>query len=596
MKEHLAHMVRDRAARWGSREVFRFRDKNENGFKSYTWNEFSRDADKVSRALISLGFGHGSHIGIFSDNRLEWTISDIAILGIRGVVVPFFGTASRSQVKYIVDETEMPIMFVGNQEQLDKAIWLLEHSESLKRIVIFPNTTETDDERCISWDNFMKLGEDPIFGVELEQLYDQAQPFDLATILYTSGTTGEPKGVMLGHENFMECLVIHDNRLDLTDKDVSLCFLPLSHIFERTWTFYLMHCGVVNVFLENPREVINVLPIANPTVMCTVPRFFEKTYEGIQVETAKWPKLKKNIFDWAIETGHRCNEYKSKSESLPAVLKFKRNIAEKLVLKKLRNVFGKNMRQMPCAGAAIREDLLRFFHATGLFVNFGYGATETTATVSCFKTDRYEFDSCGTVMPGIAVKFTEEGEIMVKGPTIFRGYYKKPEETARTLKDGWYMTGDEGHFTHDGNLVMTDRIKDLFKTSVGKYVSPQKLELLLGQETLIEQVIVVGDNRKYISALIVPSFEHLKSIAVKLGLDMTDRKKLVSHEALIKLFQVKLDQIQAEVTPYERVVKFTLLSEPFSVENKAMTSTLKLRRKVIAEQYKEQIELMYSAG
>jgi long-chain acyl-CoA synthetase len=271
-------------------------------------------------------------------------------------------------------------------------------------------------------------------------------------------------------------------------------------------------------------------------------------------------------------------------------------IAEKLVLKKLRDVFGKNMRQMPCAGAAIREDLLRFFHATGLFINLGYGATETTASVSCFKNDRYEFDSVGTIMPGLAVKFTNEGEIMVKGPTVFRGYYKKPEETAKVLKDGWYLTGDKGHFTKDGNLVMSDRIKDLFKTSVGKYVSPQKLELLLGQEKLIEQVIVVGDNRKYVSALIVPSFGHLEATAEKLGLDPADRKNLVSHDAIISHFQEKINALQADVTPYERVVKFTLLTEPFSIENRAMTSTLKLRRKVIAEQYKEEIELMYSAG
>jgi long-chain acyl-CoA synthetase len=596
MKEHIAHMVRDRAARYGSREVFRFRRSPGEPFQSYAWNEFTRDADKVSRALISLGFGHGSLIGIFSDNRLEWTITDIGILGIRGIVVPFFGTASKSQVKYIVDETEMQLMFVGNREQLEKASWLLDHSGSLRKIVIFQEGIEITDDRCISWDNFLKLGEDPLFGTELEQLFDEAQPMDLATIIYTSGTTGEPKGVMLGHDNFMECFDIHDNRLDITDKDVSMCFLPLSHIFERTWTFYLMHCGTVNVFLENPREVINVLPIVNPTVMCTVPRFFEKTYEGIQVETAKWPKIKKSIFDWAIAIGHQCIEYRRISADLPAGLKFKHALAEKLVLKKLRHVFGKNMRQMPCAGAAIREDLLRFFHATGLFINEGYGATETTATVSCFKTDRYEFDSIGTVMPGLAVKFSNEGEIMVKGPTVFRGYYKKPEETAKVLKDGWYLTGDKGHFTKDGNLVMTDRIKDLFKTSVGKYVSPQKLELLLGQEQLIEQVIVVGDDRKYVSALIVPAFGNLKATAEKLGIDPGDHKTIASNDAIKQIFQVKINEIQAELTPYERVVKFTLLTEPFSIENSAMTSTLKLRRKVISEQYKEEIELMYSAG
>jgi long-chain acyl-CoA synthetase len=596
MKEHIAHMVRDRAARYGSREVFRFREKDKNAFQSYSWEDFTRDSDKVSRSLIALGFGHESHIGIFSDNRLEWTITDIGILAIRGVVVPFFGTASKSQVQYIVDETEMEIMFVGNQEQLGKALWLLDHSATLKKIIIFPGDTVSNDARCITWENFIKLGDDPLFSTELEMFYDQAQPFDLATILYTSGTTGEPKGVMLGHDNFMECFLIHDNRLDITENDVSLCFLPLSHIFERTWTFYLLHCGAVNVFLENPREVINTLPLANPTVMCTVPRFFEKTHEGILVEMAKWPKIKKQIFNWAISIGHQRSEYRKTSSKLPAGLNLKHKLAEKLVLKKLRRVFGKNIRQMPCAGAAIREDLLRFFHAAGLHVNLGYGATETTATVSCFKNDQYEFESCGTVMPGLFIKFTEEGEIMVKGPTVFRGYYKKPGETAKVLKDGWYMTGDKGHFTGDGNLVMTDRIKDLFKTSVGKYVSPQKLELLLGKENHIEQVIVIGDNRKYVSALIVPSFEHLKPMAEKLGLDPADRQKLVMHEVVLTYFREKLDQIQVDVTPYERIVKFTLLTDSFSIENSAMTSTLKLRRKVITDLYRDEIELMYSAG
>lgn len=596
MKEHLAHMIRARAARYGLKEVFRFKDHQDNSFKSYSWNEFKQDADKVSRSLIALGFGHEDPIGIFSDNRLEWTLADIGVLAIRGVVVPFFGTASTSQVKYIVDETEMQIMFVGNQDQLEKAVWLLDHSSTLKKIILFPGNRASDDERCINWENFIELGRDPQFGDKLEVIYEQAQPRDLATILYTSGTTGEPKGVMLGHDNFMECFIIHDNRLDITEKDVSLCFLPLSHIFERTWTFYLLHAGAVNVFLENPREVIKTLPVANPTVMCTVPRFFEKTHEGILVEMAKWPEKKKQIFEWAISVGHQCIEYRKKSAKLPFALQFKHKLAEALVLKKLRRVFGKNIRQMPCAGAAIREDLLRFFHATGLQVNYGYGATETTATVSCFKNDRYEFESCGTVMPGLSVKFSEEGEIMVKGPTVFRGYYKKPEETNKVLKDGWYMTGDKGHFTSDGNLVMADRIKDLFKTSVGKYVSPQKLELIIGQEKDIEQVVVIGDNRKYVSALIVPSFEHLKPLLAKHGLDPADWKNLMKDEAILSHFQEKLDTIQADITPYERVVKFTLLHEPFSIENSAMTSTLKLRRKIIAEQYREQIELMYSAG
>lgn len=596
MKEHIAHMVRDRASRYRTREVFRYLDKENQTYISYSWDELISDTNNISRSLIALGFGHGSRIGLFSDNRLEWTLADIGILAIRGVVVPFFATASAAQVKYIVDETEMKIMFVGNQEQLEKAIWLTDHCDSFEKIICFPSCAPPDKKDILSWENFLKLGQEAALGDELERLLGQAQAFDLATILYTSGTTGEPKGVMLGHDNFMQSFIIHDQRLDIDENDVSMCFLPLSHVFERTWTFYLLHRGAVNVFLENPREVIKMLPIANPTVMCTVPRFFEKTYEGILSESAKWPKIKQHIFDWAVNIGHKTSEYRKSSLETPVVLKLKYKIANVLVLKRLRNVFGKNIRLMPCAGAAIREDLLRFFHATGIFVNFGYGATETTATVSCFKSDQYEFGSCGTLMPGLGVKFSEEGEIMVKGPTVFRGYYKKEEETARSLKDGWYMTGDKGHLSGEGNLVMSDRLKDLFKTSVGKYVSPQKLELLLGRENLIEQIVVVGDNRKFISALIVPSFENLKPVAGKLGIDPADRHELTTHVEIIKLFQEKIDRAQAELTSYEKVVRFILLPEPFSIENNAMTSTLKLRRKVISDMYRDQIEAMYLAG
>ncbi|MFO7613160.1 MAG: long-chain fatty acid--CoA ligase [Bacteroidales bacterium] len=596
MKEHIAHMIRDRASRYGSREVFRHREAPGGPFKSYSWSAFSSDADRVSRALISLGFGHGSLVGIYSDNRIQWPITDIGILGIRAVVVPFFGTASIPQLKYIIDETNMQIMFAGNHEQLEKARGLLDPVTSLQKIVLFQGAINVDDNRCLTWNDFLKLGDDPLFETERLQLYEEAQPMDLATILYTSGTTGEPKGVMLGHDNFMECFKIHDERLDITEKDVSMCFLPLSHIFERTWSFYIMYRGAVNAILENPREVIEVLPAVNPTLMCTVPRFFEKTYDGIMAETAKWPAIKRKIFNRAIAAGHQRNEYRRLSEEMPFSLKWKTAIAEKLVLRKLRNIFGKNIRTMPCSGAAIREDLLRFFHATGIFVNFGYGATETTATVSCYRTDRWEYESCGTVMPGVMVKLSENNEIMVKGPTVFRGYYNKPEATKEALQDGWYMTGDKGKFTADGNLVMTDRLKDLFKTSGGKYVSPQMIELMLGQDNLIEQIIAIGDNRRFISALIVPAFDQLKVYAKKLNIDINIHEQLITHPEIIKLFQDRIDQLQAGFAPHERVVRFTLLPEPFSIENNAMTSTLKLRRRVITEKYRDLIEKMYSTA
>jgi long-chain acyl-CoA synthetase len=594
MIQHIAHMIRDHVGRYGDREVFRYKSTDGSVYLSMSWNEFGSQSDLVSKALISLGFGHGSMIGIFSNNRPEWTISDIAILAIRGIVVPFFGNASKQQVKYIVDETEMKIMFVGNQEQLDKARWLLDNSATLEKVVIFDSGIIINDDRCIGWKEFCDLGKANQYNSDLNMLIAEAKPDDLATILYTSGTTGEPKGVMLGHNNFMFCFGIHDERISVTEQDVSFCFLPLSHIFERTWSFYIMYRGAVNCFLENPKSVIEEMPVVKPTLMCTVPRFFEKTFDGIQAERAKWPSIKKKIFDWSIAVGHRYVEFRKKGEPAPLSVKIKRFVADKLVLKKLRNVFGGKIISMPVSGAAIRPELLKFYHAIGIFANFGYGATETTATVSCYKADKWEFDSCGSIMPGIEVKISEEGEILVKGKTVFRGYYKKPEETRAAIEDGWYKTGDKGNFTEQGNLVMTDRIKDIFKTSVGKFVSPQKIELLLSQDQYIEQVLAIGDNLKYITALIVPSFENLKPHHEEFGLDSADHEKIVSSNAVRKFLQERIDRIQEELTSYERIVDFTLLPEPFSVDNAALTSTLKMRRKVIIDKYREQIEKMYS--
>jgi long-chain acyl-CoA synthetase len=310
-------------------------------------------------------------------------------------------------------------------------------------------------------------------------------------------------------------------------------------------------------------------------------------------EYVKWPTIKRKIFDWSITVGHHCAAFRSRQTKIKGLLKLKEIIADKLVLKKLRSIFGGKMRTMPCSGAAIRQDLLEFFHATGLFINYGYGATETTATVSCFRTDRYEFESVGSIMPGVEVKISESGEIMVKGRTIFKGYYKKPAETNEALKKGWYYTGDEGYISKAGNLVMTDRLKDLFKTSVGKYVSPQKIELLLGQDPFIEQVITIGDNRKYITALIVPVMDNIKAHANMLGLKYDSIPKLFARKEIQNFFRERIDNLQSELADYEKIVNFKLLSEPFTIENNAMTSTLKFRRKVIMNQYEALIEEMY---
>jgi long-chain acyl-CoA synthetase len=398
---------------------------------------------------------------------------------------------------------------------------------------------------------------------------------------------------MLTHSTFLYTFKIHDERLDVNEKDVSVCFLPLSHVFERMWTYYMLYKGATNVFIDNPREIVKHLPVIKPTLMCTVPRFFEKTYEGIQAELSKGSPAKKKIFNWAVKTGHERSSYLSKNQNTPAILGLKYKLADALVLKKLRNIFGGNIKYMPCAGAAISPVLLRFFHATGLIINYGYGATETSATVSCFRSDRYDFDTCGSVMPGIEVKISDQGEILIKGNTVFKGYYNKPEETAKTLIDGWYHSGDQGYITPNGDLVMTDRLKDLMKTSSGKYVSPQKIELHFGQDPYIEQIIAIGDKKKYVTALIVPSFHALKIEAERIGLKALDEAELVVRKEIIDFYNERIHKLQEDLANYERVIRFKLLPEPFSIQNGMLTNTLKVRRNMLIEQFKDDIDKMY---
>ena len=586
-------MVLDRSLRYKSREVFRQRINESESFRTITWDSLVSISRKVSCSLLSLGTEVSENIGIFSENKPEWIFADLGIIGARGVVVPFYSTSSNQQLKYIVDETGMKLIFVGNREQYEKALWLLENTETLKRIVVFDPDIDPDNENCLSWGKFISLDDGCSFKEEYEKRSSDIKTDDLVTIIYTSGTTGESKGVMLTHSTFLYTFKIHDERLDVRESDVSVCFLPLSHVFERMWTYYMLYKGATNAFIDNPREIIKHLSVIKPTLMCTVPRFFEKTFEGIQAEKEKWSNVKKKIFDWSVETGHEYSLCLSKTKQPPVFLKIKYSIADKLVLSKLRSIFGGKIRYMPCAGAAISPSLLRFFHAAGIFINYGYGATETSATVSCFRSDRYDFNTCGTTMPGIEVKISHDGEILIKGKTVFKGYFNKPGETSKTLIDGWYHSGDQGYLTPEGDLVMTDRIKDLMKTSSGKYVSPQKIELLFGQDPYIEQIITIGDNRKYVTALIVPSFQALKEEAERIGLNALNNAELILHDDIIEFYAARIHKIQEDLSNYERVIRFKLLPEPFSIQNGMLTNTLKVRRNKLIEQFKDDIDKMY---
>ncbi len=585
----IPEMIRSRASRYQNRDAMRYFNAA-GAIESKSWNKMTEEFTQLSRVLLAQGYSAGDNIGIFSQNHPDWTITDLAILNIRAVVVPFFATASREQCKYIIDETGMSMLFAGDQPQLDIALWLLDNTKTLQKVIVYNDALVLNDPRCVSYNSYFYS--EMCAPALLEARQQLASEADLATIIYTSGTTGEPKGVMLSHDNFLYSFTIHDERVLITEKDVSMTFLPLSHIFERTWTLLIYYRGATNFYLSNPKAIIQALPKAQPSLMCTVPRFFEKTYDGIQDEYHRWPAVKRGIFKWAIATGYKVIDHKKHNQSLPPILSVQHKIADRLVLKKLRQIFGGNMRSMPCSGASLPIHLLRFFSATGVFINYGYGATETTASVACFKTDHYEFESCGSFMPGIEVKLGAENEILVRGRTVFSGYYKKPEATVESLTDGWYHTGDEGALTPNGNLVMLDRLKDLMKTSLGKYVSPQKIETLLNQEPLFEQAVVFGDNRKFITAIIVPVKERMVALAQEWGINNADYKDLF-HERIRAHVLQKIEAAQSVLADYEKVREFTLLSEPFSIESNTLTSTLKTRRRAIETQYSDIISRMY---
>ncbi|MFN8205974.1 MAG: long-chain fatty acid--CoA ligase [Bacteroidales bacterium] len=595
MKENIFDLVAEKARQHPKRELFRFRKGNSQEYGSMNWEEMSNSCHQVSRALLSLGIGPGSKVGIFSENCPQWLIADIGILGIRAVSVPLYATSSAYLLDMIAAETEMSMLFAGNQEQYEKAVHLQQQTHSLKYIVVFDVDVPLVNESSMHWKQFLSLDKENAFQSKQSGILEESKPDDLVTIIYTSGTTGDSKGVMLTHATFFYTFKIHDERLLVTEADVSLSFLPLSHVFERLWSYYMLYHSAVNVFINNPRDVIVQMSRVRPTVMCTVPRFFEKTREGIELEMVKWPAIKRSIFQWSVKTGMHFSEYLSKGQNPPLGISMKRAVANLLVLKKLRGIFGGNIRFMPCAGAAVNPSLLRFFHAAGIFVNYGYGATETSATVSCFRSDRYDLDTCGTIMPGIEVKISDSGEILIKGKNTFTGYYRQPEESAKSLADGWYHSGDIGYINAQGDLVMTDRMKELIKTSGGKFVSTQKIELLLTQDPCIDQTVVFGEKRKFVSALIVPSFEILKAEVTAMGIAWTNPEEILKKKEVIEFYAKRIDNIQKDFLPYEKVIKFLLVAEPFTIQNGLLTNTLKIKRSLLEERYRMQIESMYSA-
>lgn len=566
-----------------------------------TWGELSEAASKVARALEILGVKEEERVAVFSPNDPKILATDFGCFANRAVTVSIYATSSEEQVEYIVRDSGAGIIFVGTRAQYETARKVAAKLPTLTQIVVYDEIeTDADDKSSMTFSQLLKLGEAASDACrrEVEARTARAVPDDVATLLYTSGTTGEPKGAILPHSCFNAALEMHHKALtSLSDRDTSLCFLPLSHIFEKAWTYFCLDSAIQVYVNRDPRMIQDVIKEVRPTCMCSVPRFWEKAYTAIQEKMSAMSPVARWLCARALKVGRRRNlHYKRLGLPVPRLLEARYRFYEKKVFSTVKKAMGiTNGNMFPTAGAPLSNAIVEFFHSLGVNLVIGYGLSETTATVSFHPYVGYQIGTIGNPLPGVEVKIGEENEILVKGPTVMRGYFNKPEETAAAFTaDGWFRTGDAGRIDDNGALVLTERLKDLFKTSNGKYIAPQAIESRLGEDKYIDQVAVIGDSRKYVTAIIVPAIEALKEYARRKKIQYQSLEDLLKNSQIIEMLTRRIEALQEGLASFEKIKKFTLLPREFTMESGELTNTLKIRRPVINRRYASEIEAMYA--
>ena len=595
---HFAELIHRQAEKYGNRAALKHRDNATGKWLKISWREFSDKVMLTAKAMAEFGIKVQENIGVYSQNMPQCLYTDFGAYGNRVVSIPMYATNSPGQIEYIINDAKIHTLFVGEQLQYNNAFKVQKDSKYLERLVVFDPAVKMnpEDKTSIYFDDFLRLGDNAHAESTVKIRMTEAVPEDLATIIYTSGTTGESKGVMLPHSCYLEAMRIHDVRLPLvTDKDLSMSFLPMTHIFEKAWCYYCLHKGVTIAITQDPKMIQKTLPEVHPTLMCNVPRFWEKVYAGVHEKINSASPAMKKIFLDAIETGRKYNlEYKNKGIPAPCGLKLKFQFYNKTVFTLLKRVLGiERGRFFPVAGAPLSDTVNEFLQSVNIPIAYGYGLSETTATVCFYPEIGFQFGSIGEVMPGVQVKIDPgNNEILVKGKTVMSGYYNKPEETKKAFtEDGFFRTGDAGRL--EGNtLFFTERIKDLYKTSNGKYIAPQAIEMVMSGDNYIEQIAVIGDQRKFVSALIVPVYPLLEKYAGEKGISFESREELVKNKDIIRFIEARVEEHQKNLASYEKIKRFTLLPEPFMMGCE-LTDTLKLRRPVVLQKYATEIEAMY---
>ena len=598
VKSHLSVLIHDLANKYGDKTALTFKKFGSDKWQSVSWNQFTLRVKQVSNALLNIGAKPHDKIAVFSQNCVHYLYTDFGAYGIKVCSIPFYATSSEQQIQYMINDGQVRFLFVGEQDQYDKAHRVFALCPSLERIIIFDSSVRisTHDPAALYFKDFIKLGENLPRQTEVEALYQSASMDDMANILYTSGTTGDSKGVMLTYGQYDAALRANDEVVPVSEKDRVINFLPFTHIFERGWAYLCLSEGAQLIINTYPHEIQESMRQVHPTCMCSVPRFWEKVYIAVKAKMDEAGSVQKKLFYHALAVGRKRNiEYIANGKRPPLTLELEYKIINKTILSMVRKQLGlEHPNIFPTAGAYVSPEVEEFVLSVGIGMVVGYGLTESLATVSCVHLDKkFTIGSVGRPISSIQIKIGEDNEILLKGPTITKGYYHRDTTNAKVFdEEGYFRTGDAGYMK-DEELFLTERIKDLFKTSNGKYIAPQQVESLLLVDKFIDQVAVIADQRKFVSALIVPEFRLVEDWAREHHIAFSSREDLCANEQVKKMLQERINTLQQQLAYYEQIKRITLLPHHFSMESGELTNTLKIRRPIINKNYQAEIDKMY---
>ncbi|MDD5448734.1 MAG: long-chain fatty acid--CoA ligase [Actinomycetota bacterium] len=593
MDDTIPEMIKNRVQKYGDRQMMYVKRGGE--WRKITWNEFWSKVKRLGLGMISLGIKPQDRVAIFSDNSPEWQMTDIAVLSIGAIDVPLYSTITPKQAEYILSDSGARICFVGSEDHLRRVEEVWGNLPELMKVVTMDGT-KSENPNVITFEELMEIGDKYEKPEEFDERMKALKPDDLCSFVYTSGTTGNPKGAMLTHNNFLSNVKACSEIIHVTDEDVCLSYLPLSHVLERMSGYYSsLYNGATIYHATSIDTILPELSEVRPHFMVSVPRLYEKFYAGVLANVESQSPFKQRVFNWAVRIGREVSKLKVEHKPIPLWLKLRYRIANKLVFKQIYELMGGRLKFFISGGGPLAKEIAEFFHSLGITIIEGYGLTETSPVTNVNRPDELKFGSVGRPIPGVEIKIAEDGEILVRGPNVMKGYWNRPEETAEAIdEEGWFYTGDIGYVDEDGYLHITDRKKDIIVTAGGKNIAPQNIENTLITCKYIEQVCVIGDKRKYLSALIVPNFEELEKWAKANGIEYKSTEELVEDQRTYDLIKGEIDNLLKDFDRHEQIVKFLLLTEEMTIASGLLTPTLKVRRRQVAETFADDIEKLYT--